>query len=195
MRSIVLACLLTVSVMACSREPAKEAPPSQAPAQPGFALTLQSADQLSLPEGSPIRISQGEARGLRLQGHVSAPSAQLTTEGAFVSMGGVNEAAFSGQRVRVTFNARGVDGATDFSAVYSTNGDGNSGWRQLTVGDVMDDVSFDFIVPQMRRAQDDFIGINPPSAGAVEIESIRVEVVPPAGPGAEPARAEDALRP
>ncbi len=78
-----------------------------------------------------------------------------------MALGAVNERAFAGHKVRVTFHARGLDGATHFTAAYSTHGNGNSGWRTLRVTNDARDVSFDFDVPPFVRAEDDFVGIVP----------------------------------
>ena len=176
---VLLASLMVLVLAGCSREPAKqEAPPAAAPATASFALTLSAPNQLSVPQGSPIQISAGNGV-LRLQGYVTNPSAQMKTDGASVALGAVNERAFADHRVRVTFRARGVDGATHFTSAYSTHGNGNSGWRTLRVTNELRDVSFDFDVPPFVRAQDDFVGIVPPETGAIEIQSIRVAVVAP----------------
>lgn len=193
MRSKVLLCLMVLALAACSQEPAEqEAPAEIAPAGPHFALTLTSAQQLTLPEGSPIRISAADG-GLRLEGYVANASSQLTTDGAFVAMGLDNEAAFAGNSVRVTFRARGAGGATGFESAYSTNGSGNSGWRRLEVTEAMSDVSYDFVVPAIINPADDYIGINPPEAGAIEIQSVRVEILPVEP--APPVASSDELRP
>lgn len=173
---VLLASLMVLVSAGCSREAAKqEAPPAAAPAPASFAVTLSAASQLSVPAGSPIRISAVDG-GLRLQGYVANASPQLKTDGASLALGAVNERAFASHRVRVTFHARGVDGATHFTAAYSTHGNGNSGWRTLRVTNTASDVSFDFDVPPFVRAEDDFVGIVPPETGAVEVQSIRVDM-------------------
>jgi hypothetical protein len=179
MRSVILACAMAAALAACGQQAEEkvEAPPI--PEGPGYTLALEQPAQLTLPEGSPISVTEGDV-GLRLQGHLASPSSQLQTDGASFALGLQNEQAFSGQRVRVTFYARGIDGATEFHSAYSTNGDGNSGWRRLRVTEVMDEVSYVFDVPAVRVARDDFIGINPPAAGAVEVQWIRVSVEPAA---------------
>lgn len=177
MRSVILACAMALALVACNRQPEEkvEAPPVSE--GPGYTLTLEQPAQLTVPEGSPIRISEGDI-GLRLQGDVANPNSQYRTEGASFALGLENEQVFSGQRVRVTFYARGTDGATEFHSAYSTNGDGNSGWRRLRVTEVMQEVSYVFDVPFVRVARDDFIGINPPATGAIDIQWIRVAVEP-----------------
>jgi len=175
MRSVIFAVAMAAALAACGAQDAPETAeaPVVAPQGPGYVLTLTDPAQLATPEGSPIRISTGDI-GLRLQGNLANPNPQNRTDGASFALGLENEAAFSGQRVRVTFYARGIDGATEFHSVYSTNGDGNSGWRRVRVTEVMDEVSYVFDVPAVRVARDDFIGINPPAAGAIEIQWIRI---------------------
>lgn len=192
MRSVILACAMALALAACNQQPEEQAEAPPIPEAPGYTLSLEQPAQLTVPEGSPIRISEGDI-GLRLQGHVANPNPQNSTEGASFALGRENEQAFSGQRVRVTFYARGIDGATEFHSVYSTNGDGNSGWRRVRVTEVMQEVSYVFDVPTVRVARDDFIGINPPAAGAVEIQWIRVAAEGPsqaatAAPAAEELR-------
>jgi len=177
MRSVILACAMAAALVACGQQAEEkvEAPPI--PEGPGYTLTLAEPTQLTVPEGSPIRVAVGDI-GLRLEGNVANPSSQYRTDGASFALGLENEQAFSGQRVRVTFYARGSDGATEFHSAYSTSGDGNSGWRRLRVTEVMQEVSYVFDVPVVRVARDDFIGINPPPTGAIDIQWVRVAVEP-----------------
>lgn len=178
MRAVATAFFLTLFLLACSPEERSQVQQPEAPAAVGYHLTFTSAAQLALPEGSPIRVTPAAA-GLRLQGHAPSANSNLRTDGASVALGADNEAAFSGNVVRVIFRARGVDGADSFEAAYSTNGSGNSGWREIAVTEQMSDVGFDFTVPPVRDPLDDFIGVNPPTVGAIEIESVRVELVSP----------------
>lgn len=181
MRTAILACFTVLALAACSPQPAKQdAPPAATTtAGPSYSVTLTSPDQLTLPANSPIHVTAGE-QGLRLQGVVVNPSAQLKTDGASVDVGSANEEAFAGHQVRVTIRARGVDGATAFTSAYSTHGNGNSGWRHMRVTDAYSDVSFMFAVPALVRREGDFIGIVPPASGAVEVQSIHAEIVEPA---------------
>lgn len=183
MRSVILACAMAVALVACERQTEEKVEAPSIPEESGFTLTLEQPAQFAVPEGSPIRISEGDI-GLRLQGNVANPSSQYRTDGASFALGLENEQAFSGRRVRVTFYVRGLDGATEFHSAYSTNGDGNSGWRRLPVTEVMDEAVYVFDVPPASAAQDDFIGINPPASGAIEIQRVRVELEPVAA--AEP---------
>ncbi len=181
MRSVILAVAMAAALASCGPQAEEKVEVPPVPEGPGYTLTLAQPAQLTVPEGSPIRISEGDI-GLRLQGSVTDPSPQNSTQGASFALGRDNEQAFSGQRVRVTFYARGIDGATEFHSVYSTNGDGNSGWRRVRVTEVMQEVSYVFDVPAVRVARDDFIGINPPTTGAVEIQWVRIAVEAAAAP-------------
>lgn len=184
MRSVILACAMALALAACNQQPEEKAEAPPVPEAPGYTLSLEQPAQLTVPDGSPIRISEGDI-GLRLQGHVAGASPQNQTSGASFALGRDHERAFSGQRVRVTFNARGIDGATYFESAYSTNGSGSSGWRRLDVlGDFVD-VSYEFSVPPVITASDDFIGINPPREGSIEIRRVTIEVVPTSLSGSE----------
>ena len=89
------------------------------------------------------------------------------------------EAAASGKRVRVSVNARAARANTaDFSVAYSTNEVGNSGWRKFTAGNQFEIKSFEFDVPPMREGKGDFVGVLPAPGSGVEIESLKVEVIP-----------------
>jgi hypothetical protein len=185
MRTAILACFTILSLAACSPEPAKqEAPPAStaapAPIPGDLMVTLTDPSQLSVPAGSPIQVT-AVAGGLRLQGAVRNPSPQIKTDGASIAVGAANERLYGGQRIRVTIRARGVDGATGFHAAYSTNDNGNSGWRALPLTATPDDAIFEFIVPAVVRGNDDYIGIVPPDTGAMEVQSIHVQIVSPAG--------------
>jgi hypothetical protein len=183
MRTVFVSLLFAAALTACGQSPEPEAPAGE-PAVPSLALQLASPSQLAVPEGSPIRVSAA-ADGLRIEGRNPSAESNLTTGGASVAVGPANEAAFAGNTVRVTIRARGVDGATQFEAAYSTNGSGNSGWQELAVTDQLTDVSFDFAVPPIIEPLDDFVGINPPAQGALEVQSIRVDIVAPASPPTE----------
>jgi len=150
------------------------------PAPGTLNVTLSDPGQLTLPAGSPIHVSAVPG-GLRLEGAVANPSSQLKTDGASIATGEDNERLYGGQRIRVTIRARGVDGATAFRVAYSTHDNGNSGWRVLPLTATPSDAIFEFIVPAVVRGENDYIGIVPPNTGAVEVQSISVQIVSPAG--------------
>lgn len=125
-----------------------------------FTLTLDEPTDLIPPDGSPIRISTLNG-ALRLQGYVPNASSQLKTDGAAVRVDAFHERAFAGRRVRVSFHARGTDGAAAFTAAYSTNGNGNSGWQTLAVTSEFAETSFEYAVPTGVFAGNDFVGIVP----------------------------------
>lgn len=183
MRTVFVALLFAAALSACGQSSQPESPPAE-PAAPSLVLALSSPNQLAVPEGAPIRVS-AIAGGVRIEGRNPSAESNLTTGGASVAVGAANEAAFSGNTVRVTIRARGVDGATELEAAYSTNGSGNSGWQVLAVTDQFSDVSFDFGVPPIIQPLDDFVGINPPARGALEVQSIRVDIIAPSSPATE----------
>jgi hypothetical protein len=170
--AIVLSLLLAIS--GCSDPPQEPLDLRATPALPSYESTLSEPDQLLLTEGSPITVTAGES-GLVLSGNVANASSQFQTEGAALALGQTNEQAFANRTVRVTIRARGI-GATGFRVAYSTNDNGNSGWRDLPLSEDFADLTFDYQVPAINRGADDFLGILPPETGSVEVQAIRVEI-------------------
>lgn len=151
--------------------------PIAASGAPRFEATVSAEDQVAIPEGSPIRVRRA-SQGLRFAGYVADASTQFTTAGAALRIDGANERAFAGNTVRVSLRAKGVDGATAFTVAYTTNDNGNSGWRNLPLTDSFETVAFEYKVPQLVRGAGDFIGIMPPQTGAVEVTNVVVEIIP-----------------
>lgn len=174
MRITVFALAGALAMAACS--PASETKtetPAAAPASV-FAVQLRSADQFLLPTGSPISVTPVEG-AVRLAGHVPNAFSYGATQGAAVTLGSEYERAISNHRIRVTIRARSTDGATGFTAAYSTADVGNSEWRPLPLTPNMTDVSFLYQVQTLDKGENDFIGIMPPPTGSVEVESVRVD--------------------
>jgi len=73
MRSVILACAMAAALVACGQQAEEKIEAPAIPEGPGFTLTLEQPAQLTVPEGSPIRISEGDI-GLRLQGNVANPN-------------------------------------------------------------------------------------------------------------------------
>lgn len=167
-----LVCLSLLTLAACSRggDGKTDAPP------PVVSVTLSGANQLAVPEGSPITLAPVEG-GLRLSGSVADGASSNQTAGASFRVVEAQEQAVATHVIRVTINARSTDGATAYRAAYSTNDKGNSGWRDLPLTSAFADASFDYQVPEIGRGADDFIGIMPPATGSIDVASIRVDIV------------------
>jgi len=160
---------------ACS--PGGDSKGNTAPAPPAYSIVLEAPTQMATPENSGIVLAAVEG-GVRISGTAPDGPATGRTQGATVELTPEQETAVSNKPVRVTIRARGVEGASQLRAAYATNDAGNSGWRELPVSAEMADVSFDYQVPAVRRGGGDFISILPPAAGALEVASIRVDVLP-----------------
>lgn len=176
MRIMVLAFTAAITLAACSPAPETktEAPIASSSA---FSVDLRAPDQMSVPRGSPITVTPVEG-ALRLAGNVPNGFTYGATQGASVKLDAAHEQAISGHRVRVTLRARSPDGATAFNAAYSTADVGNSEWRELPLSAEWADVGFNYQVQTLNRGLNDYIGIMPPAAGSVEVQSIRVDFLP-----------------
>ena len=147
------------------------------PTTTAFSLDLRgelAARRVSHPPSLQVRATQ---TGLVLTGHIPDASAQSQTGGVSVRIDPPHETAFAGRRIEVTLRARSRDGAAGFSAVYSTNDVGNSGWRPLPLTSEFAPQFFSYNVPPMQRGASDFIGIMPPTTGSVEIERVDVRII------------------
>lgn len=154
--------------------PAARAPVG--PAQP-FQFDLRgegAVAQLTAP--APLRAARSPG-GVTMSGYVAGAAPGGHTGGVSVRVAPPFEDYFSGRTIEVRIRARGVAGATKFSATYSTSDVGNSGWRTLTVTNEFRDTQFTYQVGTMVRGGDDFLGIMPPESGSVEIERIEIVVV------------------
>jgi hypothetical protein len=123
------------------------------------------------------RIADGKTV-LHLSGGDAAAAPIGHTGGLSIRLPDSMEVAASGKRVRVSVIARAPLGhAAEFSVAYSTNEVGNSGWRKFTAGKQFEAKSFEFDVPPMKEGRGDFVGILPGPGSAVEIETLKVEVI------------------
>src|SRR5262245_41224780 len=124
----------------------------------------------------PSRTADGKTVLCLFGGDPGAES-QGRTGGFSISLPDRIEVAASGKRVRVSARAAGASTA-EFSVAYSTNEVGNSGWHEFTAGNRFEIKSFEFDVPPMREGRGDFVGILPVPGPAVEVETLKVEVIP-----------------
>lgn len=122
-------------------------------------------------DGVPfIRLYNGPA--------VAAPSG--VTGGFSIRLPDAVERAVSGRRITVMTVARAAVAANArFAAAYSTNDVGNSGWRWFDAGARWDYFHMQFDVPQMRKANGDFLGllVTGPAEFAVDICKLEIAVV------------------
>lgn len=84
--------------------------------------------------------------------------------------------AFAGKKIRVNFYAKTDDGASFFQAAYSTNGAGDSGWRQFEVTTSWAPYYFEYLVSDTIVAGGDYIGIQAATDGEVLFDNVVVTV-------------------
>ena len=147
-----------------------------------IALDGSPREQVIVPQGmlaEPAKTADGTTV-LHLSGGDCTAASAGRTGGFSIRVPDSIEAAASGERVRVTVNARSARGAglVEFSLAYSTNEVGNSGWRKFMVGQQFQPMSFEFDVPTMRSGNGDYVGILPAPGPGVEIEKLKVEAIP-----------------
>lgn len=139
-----------------------------------FLFSARSETALSALTVPPTLQARRSSNAIVLRGHVASASTQFKTGGVSVRVPKPYEDSFAGRTVEVRLRARSPDGADAFAVAYSTNDNGNSGWRILPLSRQFQQVAFAYSVPTMVRGADDFIGIMPPVRGSVEIELIEV---------------------
>jgi hypothetical protein len=147
-----------------------------------IALDGSPCEQVIVAQGmlaEPAKTGDGKTV-LHLSGGDRNATSAGRTGGFSIRVPDSIEAAASGERVRVTVNARSARGAgpAEFSLAYSTNEVGNSGWRKFMVGQQFQPMSFEFDVPTMRSGNGDYVGILPAPGPGVEIETLKVEAIP-----------------
>lgn len=172
----------------------KGEPPAPVPAAARFETVADAKGMagLTAPEGAslaPMTGAAGDIAVVRLSG-MKSNSPAFGKPGIYLAVPAAFEKAASGQTVRVTVVARRASDAPgkSFSAAYSTNEVGNSGWQRFDLTDKLESYSFTYPVPVMKAGYGDFIGILPEEGGAVEIAGIGAEVFP-AGADLQPAAA------
>ncbi len=111
----------------------------------------------------------------------NTPGAGLTTGGVYVVVPRNIETQISGKQIRVTVLARKRQQAsTEFAVAYSTDQVGNSGWHKFAPTTKYRPYSFTYNVPPMKKANKDYLGIWPDTAGSgkgIDVKEVYVEIL------------------
>ncbi|MCR9129339.1 MAG: hypothetical protein NXI12_07440 [Alphaproteobacteria bacterium] len=170
---------------ACGQEP--DSPAAGAPADvsqtneapdvyglSGSTVLIEGADALAaaltVPEGLSV-VPSADGGHVTVSGQPADPRSGGRTSGAYITIDGAAEQAFSGQMIEVMIVMRGDD--TALRAAYSTAESGNSGWTPLAAETEFAVARFTYDVPLTGGANGDYLGVYP-ARGPVDIAAIAI---------------------
>ena len=153
------------------------------PAPAGDCVLAMSADVLAaanVPADFKVERASTEAGDpiVKVSGGsgAAAPGGQIAS--AFtVRLPDEIEAKANGRTITVIVTARsaGAD-AANFATAYSTNGVGNSGWRDFVAGPKFTNYEFEYALKVAPEPNGNFVGILPKNGAALEIAFIAVRI-------------------
>lgn len=154
-------------------EPAKPAAPAEVEdASLTIVPTEANAEQLIVPEA--LNVVYNSDSTVSISGVVDNPLPGGQTNGVAFVVSPEDEEDASGNTVTVSVKASGSPGAQMLVA-YSTAQVGNSGWQTFDLTGSMQDYSFEYDVPALTEANNDYIGIIP-VGGDIRVASVSVDI-------------------
>ena len=98
-----------------------------------------------------------------MNGEIDQKVPGYKTSGAHIELDTDIETQLQNKNVTFTIVARTVEGkpTKDFSVSFSTNANGNSGWKTFRALSAPSAFSFDYNVPELVNGGGDYIGLGP----------------------------------
>lgn len=116
-------------------------------------------------------------KGVRVIGRVGAVSG-YKTDGTALELGDKYEREFHGKEITVAIIARAIgEEPASLSVAYSTNDQGNSGWKKFDLSPDYQVYSFNYNVPKRAAGLKDYLGFGAASSSSVaEVEILAVGI-------------------